>query len=1854
MKLMKRFFAGFLAVAVMFSFHTIGFIAIAEESENLTGVSAVQDARDTEVISASEEVIELEIDIPSQWSRDVQEWSVTTEEGTVLYYKTNPVLIQEEAWGAYTDEDAKLWNHGDGFSNGDGYIKFWAVKQNGDSSIVATREAVRYMYDNIPPDAFGLEKVEVGDNEFAIKNTEPIRDNLSGVAGAFYIINPENIETLEDIHNSGTEIEWKEAAGGFSFAFPCIKEMNESVVTVYVVDKAGNIQMSSIAIDTYKDFSAPELTVDGIKKQWVNRTDGWDVHSDSIGARVYYKTSDYDLEDWGSYTDSDVKIWMAGSVVPEGNGFIHFWAAYDDAERECAEKTVEYLYDATAPNEFVVEYEQKGSYEDEAGQWHAPKFIVYGSGIADATSGINQDKVFYKVKQNGAEWEGKVEADVQEVLDNNTIRFTLDLSNEERIQDAEITFYIVDNAGNQTACVLDENAVSYDPSVPEIVTGEGALCITSSADVNVLPLKYYSFGDDKLDNSWKSVYANGECYLKLTIKENDLREIVVTMDDGKSVTFTEDGRSNTPKWISPKEGNHSESRVYFLKLSDFGMSADKEHAISIVAKDSQNSSKKNTLTSWEGDTKVKYTLFYDPFDNGDSIISFHSRNGTSINHRNYYGKGFKDDILISLYDDNGIKNYSVDISGPRGFNKSSGLVDVSQGRDVEGNVKAESATEQVAYKIPYKEIVYTESVAHTLYRYDGKYTICVNAEDLAGNRRTEYYEFYVDTTSPSIVGETYTYNPSGLNYLPFGIFGNKSIDITIAVEDNETGCGLDDANVCLYWGGRKVKGTPTEKNGVKEYLFKKLPVGVDGVPYITVADRLDNSANYYFTTEEGKFAKKNKITNTHMALENKKPTAKIILPKEKQYKINGEIWYPSGFDYHVTAMDKGTGLNHVSVMESSINGDGSFEKKSDIMETGVAIKGKYTKFVTMADRFTKEAKYKYHMGEEGNYQIAVDAQDNAGNKLSDPDNSNVITKTVHIDKTNPEIVEFMFGGQYDNTTDMERGTYGFYFKDNTKVKVFVKDEGNSSGINYVTLYCRDINGQEIISKVYSSDPDNYHVENGSAYAEFTIEKGFKGQVWALVADRVVSDNPFKDGFKHTSGFKYADGTIIEDAALHQSVSAITISENIETNKSDSNGLPLYNTSVPLTIDVKDSFSGIAAIEWTITKDGSSGVIHIANDGSYRSDSEMAAIIDGSITRDSNLVTALGFNLTVSSNTNDNEVRVKLVDRSGNESEATKKYSIDTTSPTISASLSNQNPSNEMYYNTDQVVTITITERNFNPSDVKFMLNGNEQAVSNWSSSGEGDAMVNTGTFSINTDGDYSYAIMFTDMAGNAAEAYSQDMFVVDKTEPVLETNFDEFKTEDEKHYFGVDSIDKTAKITIVEHNFSYEETKVEIYKKEAGSEHNASGMERMPGYGWKDNGDEHTLEIPFNENDDGVYLIKVIPKDLASNDAKSQETVVFEIDFTNPVISERNGLSVMDEKESYENLDIYNEETEIEADFIPSVAFSDTNFDHLEYDLTVYTPEYENGKEIGAIVPKIENGNVFETTYSLPEFEKDGVYSVDVAAVDKAGNRSSLCRNTSVLMRGSDVLAYIADSNKKEAKGWYSLQKDEKTPISKRPDSFRDLEITVFAREDSKTNIILRDENGDSEEPGITADNSEDIYGIGMYNYTLPKEYFVENYPEGTNKDLYLWAENILHNEKSRILLGWIRIDALAPTCNIPSDLKKWKSYISSTKTITLTDISESLDKSQCVVYDNGKAVPQDEFDYSDDDDTLSYTLDKGWHDIGFILVDEAGNAYAIQEIAALQVGLFYCLWFWGVCGLIGVIGIIVAVVLIKKKYASD
>ena len=146
-------------------------------------------------------------------------------------------------------------------------------------------------------------------------------------------------------------------------------------------------------------------------------------------------------------------------------------------------------------------------------------------------------------------------------------------------------------------------------------------------------------------------------------------------------------------------------------------------------------------------------------------------------------------------------------------------------------------------------------------------------------------------------------------------------------------------------------------------------------------------------------------------------------------------------------------------------------------------------------------------------------------------------------------------------------------------------------------------------------------------------------------------------------------------------------------------------------------------------------------------------------------------------------RVRYTDRSNNEMSAYTSdiITIDTIKPVINVTYSNQNVKNNIndsegharkYFDSTQTATVTITEHNFEASEVDFTigakdaagnaLNANElNTKSSWSTSGD----KHTITITYPGDANYTFDVAYTDLATNAADNYAEDYFTVDKTAP---------------------------------------------------------------------------------------------------------------------------------------------------------------------------------------------------------------------------------------------------------------------------------------------------------------------------------------------------------------------------------------------------------------------------------------------------------------------------------------------------------
>ena len=559
--------------------------------------------------------------------------------------------------------------------------------------------------------------------------------------------------------------------------------------------------------------------------------------------------------------------------------------------------------------------------------------------------------------------------------------------------------------------------------------------------------------------------------------------------------------------------------------------------------------------------------------------------------------------------------------------------------------------------------------------------------------------------------------------------------------------------------------------------------------------------------------------------------------------------------------------------------------------------------------------------------------------------------------------------------------------------------------------------------------------------------------------------------------------------------------------------------------------------------------------------------------DANLVTQVTKSFSFTEDDNDVIVTFDAMDNSLNRTKKvqSEKFTIDKTVPVINVAF-REDDDTDMYYNQNRVADITVIERNFDEKLIKAEIQNMFGAVPEYSftekSNTEHTAVIDF------DEGDYIFDLTGADLGEHPAivnfSGGNEKMFYVDKTAPVVEENFAEFSNSAENSF----NTDKTVNITITEHNFDPELLNLKIIRKEPGEEHSAQGMEDatgmvLGGAKWESIGDVHTASFTFHF--DGIYRMEMAPTDLATNTGEPCSTVIFEIDKTAPVVSMKNEAFVGEDDTEF--LDVYPYARKDQA--APTVEFEDLNLSHLEYKLTLYIPDYST-PDVVAVRPSVTSGAIEGNKYTLPDFKEDGVYALELVAVDVAGNKSAVNYNT-------------------------------------------------YARMVNQ----LRDSNGQEILTNAQRMEDDSIYGMGIYNYLLKSDFFRENFQDDTDVELQLTVKN----QGCRIDLGKMHIDNIAPTCVMPGNLESWHWFYGETdRTFKLSSISELVDEEQCAIYDNGQTVP---FVYSSEEGTITFTLAKGWHNVGIILDDMAGNANNIQERINLYIGYF---WLWIIVALSAIV----------------
>ena len=1841
---------------------------------------------------------ELEVNIPNwnMWTNTVDDWTVNTSEGAEVYFKVSSSVPDD--WGSYTDADALLWNGGSNLPEGNNYIKFWAVFPDSERPVNDSVETEHYQYDCTPPSAF-----EIKESFFYMNAKEPIVDSGSGVQDIYYAVNNDRLRTLEDIHQNASQTDVKEIEGRqkVNFSIPLNLYMKLQTVTVYVIDTAGNVCRVSSGKEVTADLDEPEFVshkLISIEKDGQNNPKEAEKRRIEFGSDAlpksnltkYYYISDNDYikatikeehlkqvmlkatvgeKDYTATVSVKEMETPAGISKKEGVYYIPISAlgqilrknnvtdclinklvvsAEDthhhtsDTDKNIVETDL--FYDGYKADEDVVVQFDYGDVK----KYTATDTPGLSANVAAYFSGPSMVNLTFDDDCGLQSYEvviSKLTSDNKKTPINHLS--DKDLRTSEKSESIE---YVMPRkeVKNLPLALKDDEKYVVDITVTDLAGNEKSISHYYIVDTAAPKIEDFSYKvePDILRYFTFGIFGNDSIVVKIKITDGDfgagfdLNEVKLTWDKKEPYTAVlNDG------WYEFRNLPVDNTGEPYITLTDRLENESNYYFSTVIGAEE----KPNRLL-FDEETDVALTLESEPPQcqitpagtgsvdgNKSYIIGLTEDDKTLYFGKSRVGEENNNQLIFTFSDNKGLEKYSITIKNDEGTAVRTAAWSF---RD-ENKENNDAAVEK-------KQVIY---LSDSEIWKSGRYTLEIEATDLAGNVLSgkdvvgkdgdisfDHSSFVIDIDAPTINSNEYTVKNTILNYMTFGIFGGKEIDISVGASDANSSI----REILLYWD----KAEPYDgkyDNETGKYVFEALPVNATGKPHVSVTDMLGNVNSYYFVTgkETGKLILNSPDKGVILMLEDKAPQAKVYVSDKYsagKHLVGNEAWYGTDVQYMVYALDAEdtaepqiqSGLNKVDVTLSDL-GRQTTSTTSENSYNG-------SKFEDSA--YTESALFRYPVYKEGHYLVSATVTDNAGNSKLDSD-------VFHIDLNAPKVVAFSVGDTYRNEPFFNN-YYGYFFQKDTELRVYVADEGVSSGFNKVDIYLNTTqkNMKSYHFTTYGSD---LHTDGNGVYAVCVIPAGFKGEMYAEVTDNVM----------HTSGNIKSDGSVLETGEIHSGTSSLAITPDIQASANDANQIPLYNTSVPITVTAVDTYSGIASVEWSIANDNESGVVSVDIKGNCTSNATTAVINNDSVKRDENLVTTLSFALSVDSNTNGNVIHVKLTDRSGNVTEAETKISIDTTAPTITAVKSNTNPANGNYYNTTQTVTVSITERNFNPSDAVVLVNGSAQAVS-WNDAAPSfttDDTVHTGTFTLSEDNRYIFSVSYTDMAGNAGTAFNEPEFVIDRTNPVVTNNFADFgNAGDAEIYYNIKNKGKAvANISVTEVNFLSEDMHLNIYYKAPGSSHSDDGWSEYPvPVSWTTSGNNHSLSIVFSE--DGVYKITMSPVDRASNtgvfaSGSNSMTAVFEVDFTAPVVYARNNSAA--QPKDIQFMDVYDYERR--KDDAPNVVFMDTNIEKIEYTLKTYLPEYVNGKEIETVKP-VEKKDVVQTyannsdksqmIFGLKEFETDGIYSANIIAYDKAGNQSELNENTYIRMVHTKVLAYIENSNQETQTGWYSFE-DENGPISKQPTSFSDLSIVVLSKLDDDIRVTLVDKaTNDITDTKITDDTNaifdDKMYSVGAYRYTLSGNYFAEHYTADADTSLYLRV----NNGKKVLDLGEMNIDNTNPTCVVPENFADW-AWIggSGNKTIEFTNVSEILDSESTVAYVDGETVSIEDmktegsvnFAYDQAENKLSLTLEPGSHRAGLLLVDRAGNSTSIQEVQHLAIGNYR---IWIIIGIIvGVLG---------------
>lgn len=659
------------------------------------------------------------------------------------------------------------------------------------------------------------------------------------------------------------------------------------------------------------------------------------------------------------------------------------------------------------------------------------------------------------------------------------------------------------------------------------------------------------------------------------------------------------------------------------------------------------------------------------------------------------------------------------------------------------------------------------------------------------------------------------------------------------------------------------------------------------------------------------------------------------------------------------------------------------------------------------------------------------------------------------------------------------------------------------------------------------------------------------------------------------------GAVADNAAPEITITNLTASQN-----------GIHYGDVTLRVDVTDptagdTYSGLEKVWYEVNSTGNkvnSETKILVNNENNR--------VQGSKDYSGNIVIpAADFD------SNDVKVQVHAVDFSGNEYHSEiVPLKIDITPPTIQVTYDLNSPSNGKYYNQTRTATVTVTERNFDPNNVRFNItntDGTQPSISGWSSDGNAgvlDSALNTCTVSFAADGDYTFTLNCTDLAGNESNYTQVDEFTIDKTVPTINVSFDNNNASNGSYY----NAPRTATITVNEHNFNGSEVQTAISASLQSQGISAPGVN-----GWSTSGDTHTATVYFSA--DGDYSFTVNYTDLAGNAATAYNVDKFTIDQTKPTV---------------EIFDIADKSAN-NGTVAPGVRYSDVNYNTAGVNITIMGVEHKAVSLDGArsLIP---NGESIKMADFAHEPSVDDIYTLTARVTDLAGNSDEKSVIFSVNRFGS-TYRYSKATKKLLYDDYYTNQEQDLVVEEINVDTLEHYGIS-YGRDGELVNL----EKGTD----YTVKESGNEVSWKSYLYTIKAKNFEKEGLYDVTIDSRDRATNEVNNKVKNTPIEFV-IDKTAPTIVITGLEKetdangnvKEQRYTQSSRDINIA-YEDNVAMGEIAIYKDDIAL---EGPWTDEKalkqvDEIPITIESStnWQKLRAVAVDAAGNTAETSEYRVL------------------------------------